>query len=320
MEHCLRSKTQRYIKKPLASAAVLLAAVVIGVSAASAFGQQLSSRPDDRTLIVDDAPEMNVIAFGRNVIIRKHAKEVFVWGGDIIVEGRVDGDVAAIGGSIIQRSEGFIGGAVIVIGGSYKPESREPLRVEGKETVMFGMFEEEFREMAEDPSQIFAPNFTIAFVAQRALSALFWFIVTLMFATLAPGAVSRGIERFHLSALKVIGIGAAAFTGTMILVIGSLRLLPDHAGAIVGLMSFALLMLAYGFGRVVLQVSIGKLIQKKLSGPGKRSESIAILIGVIFWTLLLSLPYVWTIGVLALFATGVGLVLTARQRTSWSTA
>lgn len=278
---------------------------------------QVTTSPDETTIIIENAPEMNVIAFGKTVIIRQHAKEVFAWGGDIIVEGRVDGDVAALGGSVIQRESGYIGGAVIVIGGAYKPDSRTPLRAEGKETVMFGAFEQELREMAQNPSQIFAPSLTPSFLLQRALSALFWFIVTLVFASLAPGAVSRAISRFQLSALKVCGIGVAALLAVTFLVIGALQVLPDYAGAIVGIMAFALLMLAYGFGRVALQVSVGKLLQKRFFNGFARSESVAILIGVLVWTLILSVPYIWTLAVVILFSAGIGLVLTARSGNGW---
>ena len=301
---------------PIVRAFAALALYLLMTLAVSAQAQV--SEAADETLIIDEAPEMNVIAFGKNVHIRGSAKEVFSWGGDVIVEGRVEGDVAALGGSIIQKKDAYIGGSVIVIGGTYKPESDTPLRAPGKETVMFGIFEDEFREMAKNPSQIFAPSFTPAFAAQRALSALFWFIVTLVFATMAPGAVSRAIARMHLSSLKVIGFGAGGFVLITIATVILLRILPDYAGAIVGLMAFVLLMLAYLFGRVALQVSIGKAIQKRLLPHGKHSESLAILLGVLFWTLLLSIPYIWTAAVFFLFAAGVGLVLTVRGRTKWS--
>ena len=130
---------------------------------------------------------------GKSVIVKQRAKGVLAIGGDITVEGRVSGDVATIGGSIIQRRDAYIGGDIIAFGGAYKPESQTPLREAGKETVMFAMFEDELREMAQNPSEIFAPTFSWAFFAQRILSVLFWFIVSFGLTTLAPGAVSRAI-------------------------------------------------------------------------------------------------------------------------------
>lgn len=312
-----KSLPARTIAKLIGLSAALIAIVFLqsAIRAQTAF----SESPDGKALIIEDAPEMQVIAFARTVVIKKHAKEAFVWGGDIIVEGRVDGDVAAIGGSVIQKEGAYIGGAVLVFGGSYRPESREPLRAEGKETIMFGVFEEELREMAQNPSQIFSPAFTPAFIAQRALSVLFWFVVTLLVSTIAPGAVSRAIARVQLSTLKVIGLGFSGFLLTTIGVVVSLGVLPDYMSALIGLMAFALLMLAYGFGRVALQVSTGKLIQKHLLPSSNKSEALAILIGVVVWSILLSIPYVWTLALLILFAVGIGLVITARSSSKWKT-
>lgn len=272
---------------------------------------------DEKTLIVDDAPDMDVLAFGKSVIIKKRAKSVFSFGGNILIEGNVDGDVGVLGGSLIQKEGARIGGDVIVIGGTYRAESRDPIRSEGKQTIMFGMFEEEIRGLADDPTQIFSPTYSLSFIAQRLLSILFWFVVSLGLTTLAPGAVSRSIARFQLSTTKVIGLGLLAFFVTMVCILGSLSFLPSYINAIFGLMAIVLMMLAYVFGRVALQVSVGKMVQKHFFPEKNRSETMAILIGVIIWTVLLSLPYVWMLGVLTLFSAGIGLVLTARTSNGW---
>jgi hypothetical protein len=182
---------------------------------------------------------------------------------------------------------------------------------------MIAAFEDELRAVAQNPAQMFSPSFTVAFFAQRLLSVLFWFIVSLGLTTLAPGAVSRAIERFQLSTLKVIGLGFATFLLIIIGVLASFKVLPDYLSAIVGLMTLVLLLLAYLFGRVAIQVSVGKLIQKYVFGERFRSEALAILIGAVALTILLSIPYVWVFALLALFAGGVGLVATARTKHHW---
>jgi hypothetical protein len=278
---------------------------------------QLSTDTDGEVLTIEDAPEMQVIAISKTVVVKKQAKEVLVWGGDVIVEGRVEGDVAAIGGSVIQKQGGFIGGDVIVFGGQYKSESLEPLRAEGKQTVMFGAFEDELRSLAQEPSQILTPRFTFSFVVQRILSALFWFVVTFAAATIAPGAVSRATARLKLSGLKITAIGVAGFLLTCLGVIAGMGVLPEYISPVIGLMAFAMIMLAYGFGRVVLHVFIGKLLQGRFSNSGRGSETLAILFGVLALTVILSLPYIWTLALFALFSIGTGLVLTSRSSHSW---
>ena len=128
---------------------------------------EITTSDDQTTVIVNDAPEQEVYVIGKSVVVKKAAKGVLAVGGDVTVEGRVDGDVATIGGNVIQKEGSYIGGDIIVFGGAYKPESQNPLREPGKETVMFGVFEEELRNFGQNPSQIFSPSFSLGFLAQR---------------------------------------------------------------------------------------------------------------------------------------------------------
>jgi hypothetical protein len=296
----------------------ILGVALLMILAATVYSfAQISVVSSPETFVVDDAPDQEVVCYGKTVIVKGRAKGVLAIGGDVIVEGQVEGDVAAVGGSVIQKDSAYIGGDVFAVGGTYKPENANPLREQGRETVMYAGYEEEIRELSQNPSSLFSPHFSLAFLAQRILSVLFWFVVSLGLATLAPGAVSRAIARFQLSTLKVVAIGVAAFLLTTIGVVGSLQILPNPFGVIFGMMAFMLIMLAYVFGRVALNVSVGKLLQKYLFGDKYKSETLAILIGVVTWTLLLSIPYVWTIALFVLFSSGIGLVLTARTQRNW---
>ena len=115
----LKSPPQRFSISPGFSAFALL--LVLSVLS---FGQSISGS-DESTITIDSAPDMEVISFSKTVIVKREAKGVLVFGGDVIVEGRVD-DVAAIGGSVFQREGSYIGGDVIVVGGKYAPDSKEP--------------------------------------------------------------------------------------------------------------------------------------------------------------------------------------------------
>lgn len=275
---------------------------------------------DEKTLTVGDAKDNEIYAFGKTVIVQKEAKGVLTFGGDVIIEGKVEGDIAVIGGNVIQKENAFIGGDVIVFGGTYRAESRQPLRGDGKETVIVAMFEEELRGFSQNPASLFSPNLTWAFLAQRVLSILFWFVISLALTTIAPGAVSRAVARFQLSALKIFAIGFFGFLATIFGVVAGLKFLPDYLSAIVGLMAFLLLILGYVFGRVALQVSLGKFVQKRVFSEKKQSETLALLIGVVIWTILLSIPYLWIFALLTLFSASIGLVFTARSSEGWRKA
>lgn len=274
---------------------------------------EISVSDDEKTVIVQNAPEQEVYVFGKSVIVRKNAKGVLAIGGDVTVEGRVEGDVATIGGNVIQEETGYIGGDVIVFGGAYKSKSAMPLREPGKETVMFGVLEDEIRDLAQNPSQIFSPSLSWSFFAQRLVVALLWFVISLIMTTIAPGAVSRAVARIQLSALKVCSLGAGAFLLVTISIVGGALALPTFLSATIGAMGFLLLILGYVFGRVALQLSVGKLIQKHLFPENNRSETLATLAGVMVWTVLLSLPYLWILALFSVFAFGIGLIFTARR-------
>lgn len=280
---------------------------------------EISVSDDETTVIVGDAPDQEVYVIGKSVIVNKRAKGVLAVGGDVIIEGRIEGDVATVGGNVIQKEAAYVGGDIIVFGGAYKPESDNPLREPGKETVMFGVFEEELRNFGQNPSQIFSPTFSLSFLAQRLVLALFWFIISIAITTIAPGAVSRAVARINLSWLKVTTIGAAVFILVAGFLIAGAMALPNYLSATLAIMGMLLLLLSYVFGRVSLQVAVGKIFQKHVLSEGNRSETLATLIGVLVWTLLLSLPYLWLIALFAVFTVGIGLILTGRTSPKWQT-
>ncbi len=296
---------------------LVLITVALSVCAL-AQGAGISTSEDGQTLIIDDAGS-EVLAFGKNVIVKKHAQGVFAFGGNIIVEGTVDADVATIGGSVTQREGALIGGDVIVIGGTFNAEGKQPLRNPEKQTVVFGVFEEEFRSFAQNPTSIFSPTLTWSFVAQRVLSVLFWFVITFTLTTISPGGVSRAVARFQLGSAKVLALGIAGLLGMGAAVLLSAAYLPGYLAGLVPLMIIFLLFLAFIFGRVALQVSFGKFLQKHLVPDNMQSETLAILLGVFGWTLILSIPYLWTLALVVVFAASVGLVFTARSGNPWQT-
>lgn len=296
---------------------LLLLTTVLSVCA-FAQGAGISTSEDGQTLIIDDAGS-EVLAFGKNVIVKKHAQGVFAFGGNIIVEGTVDADVATIGGSVTQREGALIGGDVIVIGGTFNAEGKQPLRNPEKQTVVFGVFEEEFRSFAQNPTSIFSPTLTWSFVAQRVLSVLFWFVITFALTTISPGGVSRAVARFQLGSARVLALGIAGLLGMGAAILLSAAYLPGYLAGLVPLMFIFLLFLAFIFGRVALQVSFGKFLQKHLVPDNMQSETLAILFGVVGWTLILSIPYLWTLALIIVFAASVGLVFTARAGNPWQT-
>jgi hypothetical protein len=283
------------------------------------FAQEpVSIKNEDSLLTVDGVYPSEVFSVGKNVLIRGEANGVLCFGCDVIVEGQVTGDVSTVGGSVFQKETAFIGGDVIVFFGKYLPDNALPLRSAGKQTVIMAGYEEEAKNWAKDPLSIFAPEFTVGFISMRLLALLFWFIVSLVLATIAPGAVGRSVARFQLSLLSVVGFGFIGFVCSFVLAVVCAVSLQNFVGVFIAVMILLLLFLSYVYGRVTLQAVIGKWLLRKFSAPGsKQSEAVALLIGSAICTLLISLPYVWTFSIFVILVVSVGLVLTGIFGGGW---
>lgn len=273
-----------------------------------------------RQMIVDDSGNGEVVAFGSDVIVRSEAKNVLVFGGDVIVEGRVEEDVATVGGSVIQKESGFIGGDVFALGGNYKSETQSPQRNPGRETVVYAGYESEIREMVLNPSTILAPAMTWAFVVQRFLSVVFWFILSIGTITIAPGAVTRAVSRLRIIPLKTVALGVSGLLASTVGMVLALSFLPGYLSTVIGLMVLAILLVSYIFGRVAMQVALGKILQKAFLPETKRSETVSVLLGTVIFTVLLSVPYLWAFVLVTLFSASIGLVATARTGSGWRAA
>jgi hypothetical protein len=120
----------------------------------------------------------------------------------------------------------------------------------------------------------------------------------------------------QLTSLRVALIG---LLGAVVVTIGvalCLLLTPEVIGALISVLALLLVLVATLFGRVVIFAATGRWLQRRFL-PRLRSESITLLLGVIFWVVLASLPYVWPIVIAGLLVISLGLALTARYRINW---
>lgn len=296
-----------FFKAALLLLLLLTAAVITQAQVADA------TRAGDE-LVVEDSLMGDVLELGRPVRVRGEVKKgVLAFGGDVIVEGRVEGDVAAIGGSVIQLDGSYVGGDVMVVGGEYRHAAGATRNPAGW-TMMIAGYEQELREMARNPASLLTPRITLSFVGWRLLAVLFWFVVSIALTAVSPGAVSRAAARLHLTLARValIGLLGAFVMGPVVFYV--LEYLPTALAALAGVTAMLLLLLSYLFGRVVIHAATGRWLQRVLLPEERRSESVALLLGAVFWAVALSLPYLWPVLVVALVVTSLGLALTARYR------
>jgi hypothetical protein len=276
--------------------------------------------PGDNPYVVEGNNDTIVYSMGRSLRINGTVKApngAIALGGDVIVQGVVEGDVAAIGGSVIQLEGARINGDVMVVGGTYRHADKEPLRNPGTQTIIYSGYESELRNVMRNPKDLLSPHWTAGYIGFRILAILFWFIVSLALTAAMPGTISRGIARLQLTSLRVALIG---FLGALAVGPGallSLRYLPTPISVLVGLMALLLLLIAGLFGRVIIYAATGRWLQRTFTKHNQNSEAVALLLGTTLWMLLSSLPYVWPFMVAVAWVLSLGLALTARYRVGW---
>jgi len=302
------------LARKLAAVALLS---LLAVGAIMAQEKPAEPHDDPNALVIAENNDGTVFGMGRSLKITGTVHGAIAFGGDIFVEGTIAGDVATVGGSIIQREGSRIGGDVIVIGGSYHHGKAAPGRDPQKATIMYAGYEEQLRTMMREPATLLTPKLSASFIGWRLLVILFWFVVSLAITAAMPSTVSRAMARLQLTSLRVALIG---LLGTVVIVPGCLLclwLLPAPVSVLVGILALLLLIVATLFGRVVVFAATGRWLQRRFFANRAQSESIALLLGVSFWIILASLPYVWPVVFGGLLIISLGLALTARYRVAW---
>jgi hypothetical protein len=295
----------------------LFAALLLWLVAVQAQPATDTHPGDPQARVIEGVTNTTVFGLGQSIRITGSVKEgAIAFGGDVIVEGTVDGDVAAIGGSVIQREGSRIGGDVIVVGGIYHHGKAAPGRDPQSVTIMYAGYEDQLRHVMREPFSVLQPQLSAKFFGYRMLAVLLWFVISLALTAVMPNTVSRAVARLQLTSLRVALIG---LLGAVVVTIGvavCLLLTPEVIGALISVLALLLVLVATLFGRVVIFAATGQWLQRRFF-PRLQSESITLLLGVIFWVVLASLPYVWPIVIAGLLVVSLGLALTARYRINW---
>jgi hypothetical protein len=295
----------------------LLGALLLWIMAVHAQ-PAIGPHPDDpNARVIEGVSNTTVFGLGQSIKIVGSVKEgAIAFGGDVIVEGSVDGDVAAIGGSVIQREGSRIGGDVIVVGGLYHHGKAAPGRDPQSVTIMYAGYEDELRQVMREPFSVLQPRFTAAFLGMRLLAILFWFVISLALTAVMPNTLSRAVARLQLTSLRV---GLIGFLGVFVVTVGvvaCLLVLPQVIGVMISILALLLVLLATLFGRAAISVATGRWLQRRFF-PRLQSDSLVLLLGVTVWVLLTSLPFVWPLVISGLLVFSLGLALTARYRINW---
>lgn len=299
--------------------AIRVASILLVSIAAVAFGwlavAALVSEPREAPPLVvdrDDEISEDIVVMGHSVeIVGRVRGGVLALGGDVNVRGVVDGDVAAIGGSIFQAEDSHVSGDVLVVGGEYTLKGAD-CRDRHKETVVMAGSGQSLREFFANPTrELLVPHMDRHFLGWRIAAAFSSFVLALMLVAVAPAAISRASERLAVDPLKIAAIGLVGTLAAVLLVSLTLVAIPaPFSAAISGLVLVALVVVQL-FGRVVAYFLVGRWLQRRMLGAHSRSQTVALLLGVLALAVLGSLPIVGALLVFATFIVSIGIILTA---------
>ena len=287
-----------------------LAAVAFAwLSVAAIF---FDSKPSP-TLVIEESDELqeDLVVLGRSVVVAGRVRGgVLALGGDVSVSGRVDGDVASIGGSVLQSAGSHISGDVLIVGGRYT-HADDGCRADGTETVVFTGTGDALRDFFANPArQLLVPELDRSFFGWRIAAALSSFLIALMLVAIAPRQISRASERLAADALKIAAIGLVGTLAVVLFVILTLVALPAPLSAVLSGMLLLVLVVVQLFGRVVAYFMVGRWLQRRLLGETNRSQTVALLLGVLVFAFVGSLPIVGALLVFATFIVSIGILLT----------
>jgi hypothetical protein len=310
-------KTSSMLRLAALKSLAVLGALMVCLIAIQAQPAAPEHPGDPSARVIEGVNNTTVFGMGQSIRITGTVKEgAIAFGGDVIVEGTVDGDVAAIGGSVVQREGSRIGGDVIVLGGIYHHGKAAPGRDPKSVTIMYAGYEDQLRQVMREPFSLLRPQLTPVFFGIRLLAILFWFVIALALTAAMPNTVSRAVARLQLTSIRVALIGLLGFFVITVGVFLALLVLPPLIGVVISILAVLLVIVATLFGRAVICAATGRWIQRRFF-PRLRSESVTLLMGVTFWVIMASLPFVWPLVVAGLLVTSLGLALTARYRLSW---
>lgn len=299
--------------------AVRIASIAVITIAAVAFGwlaiaALVADSGPGETVVVTESDDIreDLVVIGRSAEIVGHVRGgVLALGGDVTVIGSVDGDVASIGGSVVQKSGSHISGDVLIVGGHYKPDGNKQCRGDGTETVVMAGSGQQLRDFFANPTrELLMPDLDRNYLGWRIAAALSSFLLAIILVAIAPAQVSRASERLSADALRIGAIGLIGTLAGIVLVGLTLVALPGPFSAVIsGLLLLAVIVIQL-FGRVVAYFLVGRWLQRRLLGERSRSQSVALLLGVLALALLGSLPVIGALLVFGIFILSIGLVLT----------
>lgn len=269
--------------RPLGRAAVAVMSAVL-------CAQTAAVASPERPVVVPkgDVARDTIVSISTPVLVEGAAeKGVFAAGAEVVVCGRVSGDVAVIGGRLVLKEDAVVTGSVLLVGSDqdFAPSSR----VEGK-LFTTSLFAEDVRGLFSDPAGYFLTvRYGAALVASRLFSALLWLVLSVFVIKLFPAHFSFACGRTKSDPGLVVGVGVVGAAGGFAILMVSLALCLLLVGIPLLLAFLVFALCAWVFGMTVLLYTVGDKVRSWLK-VGARSPMVAIVLGAGVWALVGFVP------------------------------
>ncbi|MCD6517114.1 MAG: hypothetical protein J7L72_06830 [Candidatus Aminicenantes bacterium] len=232
--------------------------------------------------VAEDEIRANVFSFGGNIIIKGKVKESVVsLGGSITVEGEVGEEILGIGSDIYLKSGSTVMGDIVSIGGSI---TRDPGTTINGDTLYFKSPGDLFTKKTLRSSHIFS-----LYLIFKLITSFIWLIFAIVLALILPRQIYYASDQINESFGPIFGTGLLSLILFMALCLFSVLL----SLLVIGIpILFSLILLALIIkilGNVIIFHFFGKSIAKPF-GTSHPSILMSIFLGFILITLLTSIP------------------------------
>jgi len=232
--------------------------------------------------VAENEIQANVFSFGGNIFIKGKVKESVVsFGGSITVEGEVGEQILGIGSDIYLKSNSTVMGDIVSIGGSF---SKDPGCTINGDTLYFKSPGDLLTKKTLSSSRLFA-----SYLLFKLITSFIWLIFAIVLALMLPRQISYASDLINESFGPIVGTGLLGLILFIALCLFSALL----SLLIIGIpILFSLILLAVIIkilGNVIIFHFAGRSVSKLL-GNKHPSLMLSIFIGFILITLLTSIP------------------------------
>ena len=250
----------------------------------------------------------NILSFGKDIIVNGNVERSLIKiGGSLKLNGKVNRDVVCISSEVELGKDFFIGGDLIVIGGSLKGKNENNVKGDIHNINL------SIKKIDSSLTSIALNSKTLNLI--RLVFLIISLILSLIIFGLVPIKIKKAEELFSDNILRIGSLGILSLLTFIILFLVSIILSFIYIGIPLLLLILLFFIGLFIFGRTILYYSIGQWLINKLD-LSIFSPAIFILFGVIIYGILSFIPIAGFIllKVLALFELGIGVGYLLRKK------